>query len=281
MSKLYLTSSVHTHTTYCDGKNSPAQMAQAAYKQGIQTLGFSGHIYTPADTSYCMTPEQTTQYKQDIAQLQQEYAQRMDILCGIEYDSLAPFPSKGEYDYTIGSVHAIYGAENGTLYPVDLSTEVMQQCILQGFGGNTIKMLQEYYQQVVQVAQYKPTILGHFDLIVKTNRNGVLFDEQDKGYLNLALEALDACIEQGVCFEMNTGAIWRGWREEAYPDDRLLKRLAEKKAMLTITADSHQQESLLYGYDRCAQRAKYAGFKEIFVLTKEGFVPCNLQDIDL
>ena len=47
--------SVHTHSTFCDGKNTMAEMAAAACAAGVKHYGFSGHIHTPApsDISVC------------------------------------------------------------------------------------------------------------------------------------------------------------------------------------------------------------------------------------
>ncbi len=281
MSSLYRTSSVHTHTTWCDGKNTPAEMAAAALDCGLRTLGFSGHIYTPADTSYCMSPEGTEEYRRQALELRREYAGRLDILVGVEYDPLAGLTLPEGWDYVIGSVHALQGPENGKLYPVDLSTQALAACIQDGFGGDVWGMIRAYYSQVVQVAALRPTILGHFDLIVKTNRDGCLFDESSSVYRSIALEALDACLEQGVCLEMNTGGIWRGWRQEAYPDDFLLRRIAEKEGDVTITADAHETAALAFGYTRCAQRARQAGLDRVLVLQAGGFVPCGLEDLPL
>ena len=36
-----LSSSTHNHTTWCDGKNTPEEMAEAAWKLGFTDLGFS------------------------------------------------------------------------------------------------------------------------------------------------------------------------------------------------------------------------------------------------
>ena len=47
----------HTHTDFCDGQNTPEEMAEAAAKKGFTALGFSGHSYTDFATFYCMTPE--------------------------------------------------------------------------------------------------------------------------------------------------------------------------------------------------------------------------------
>ena len=33
----------HTHTTYCDGKSTPREMVEAAYRMGLTDFGISGH----------------------------------------------------------------------------------------------------------------------------------------------------------------------------------------------------------------------------------------------
>ncbi len=48
----------HTHTTYCDGKETAEQMVQAAIAKGFTRLGFSGHGFNdfrPEDQEvWCM-----------------------------------------------------------------------------------------------------------------------------------------------------------------------------------------------------------------------------------
>ena len=84
----YKKSSVHCHSTMCDGKNTLQEMASAACAQGLTTLGFSGHSYTQRDREYCMSPSRTAQYKATIAKLKAEYKGKVDILCGIVYSLL-------------------------------------------------------------------------------------------------------------------------------------------------------------------------------------------------
>ena len=68
----YKKSSVHCHSTMCDGKNTLQDMASAACAQGLTTLGFTGHSYTQRDREYCMSPSRTAQYKATIAKLKAE-----------------------------------------------------------------------------------------------------------------------------------------------------------------------------------------------------------------
>ena len=104
----YKKSSVHCHSTMCDGKNTLQEMASAACAQGLTTLGFTGHSYTQRDREYCMSPSRTAQYKATIAKLKTEYKGKVDILCGIEWDLLSEDKRTG-YDYWIGSAHHLYG----------------------------------------------------------------------------------------------------------------------------------------------------------------------------
>ena len=110
----YKKSSVHCHSTMCDGKNTLQEMASAACAQGLTTLGFTGHSYTQRDREYCMSPSRTAQYKATIAKLKTEYKGKVDILCGIEWDLLSEDKRTG-YDYWIGSAHHLYGKNTGQI----------------------------------------------------------------------------------------------------------------------------------------------------------------------
>ena len=81
----------HTHTTFCDGKSTAAEMVEAAYKMGMTDFGISGH----ADFSFCLAdfgmPDQVLkQYREELYRLREEYAGRMNLYTGIELDCLGP-----------------------------------------------------------------------------------------------------------------------------------------------------------------------------------------------
>ena len=60
----------HTHTTYCDGKETAEQMVQAAIAKGFTRLGFSGHGFNdfrPEDQEvWCMRPEDVPKYQTEV-----------------------------------------------------------------------------------------------------------------------------------------------------------------------------------------------------------------------
>ena len=59
----------HTHTTFCDGADSPESLVQEAMRLGCTEIGFSGHSHLPEDDS-SMTEQGTLDYVHEIHRLQ-------------------------------------------------------------------------------------------------------------------------------------------------------------------------------------------------------------------
>ena len=76
----------HTHSTWCDGKNTIAEVAQAAKEKGFSALGFSGHGYCPISREYCMTPEDEISYRQEVMEQREHYQGIMQIYLGLELE---------------------------------------------------------------------------------------------------------------------------------------------------------------------------------------------------
>ena len=263
----YLECTVHCHTNLCDGKNTPAEMAAAAAAQGIKVLGLSGHSHTPHDDSYCMTVENTARYREEIARLNEEYAGRLTVLCGLEWDQWSD-ENPADWDYTVGSAHYVTGP-SGVRHSVDHNLETLQAAF-DDFGGDGLAMAEMYFAAVADVAQQRPTVLGHFDLIKKLNGDGRFFDENHPRYRAAALAALEAAADKVQALEINTGGVARGYREEFYPAPFLLKRWKELGGKVIITADAHTAEGLLFAFEQAAEYAKACGFTEAVVLNAQG-----------
>ena len=192
----YRKSSVHCHSTLCDGKNTLQEMAGAACAQGLTTLGFSGHSYTKPDREYCMTPGRTALYRATIAKLKNEYRGKVDILCGIEWDLLSEGTPKG-FDYWIGSAHHLYGKNTGRYYEIDFRPEDLRDCIDNDFDGDPLAAVEAYFAEVEKIAAKKPDILGHIDLVKKLNADGSFFDEESPRYKAAGFTALTVLTVNG------------------------------------------------------------------------------------
>ena len=266
----YKKSSVHCHSTMCDGKNTLQDMASAACAQGLTTLGFTGHSYTQRDREYCMSPSRTAQYKATIAKLKAEYKGKVDILCGIEWDILSEDKRTG-YDYWIGSAHHLYGKNTGKYYEIDFRPQDLWDCINDDFDADPLAAVEAYFAEVEKVAALKPDILAHIDLIKKLNANGEFFDEESPRYKAAALKALQAAKANDCLLEVNTGSVYRGYRKDFYPGPWLLGEWQKMDGKVIITSDSHDINSLTFGFDEAAAAIKAAGFTSVQVLTGNGF----------
>ena len=199
----------HTHTTFCDGRDTPEQLVQEAIRLGCPALGFTGHSYAFYDAA-CMPKENIRPYQAEIRRLQSAYSGQIQILLGIE---------------------------------------------------------QEYYRLVGDL--YEKThcrVIAHFDLIEKFNEAGELFDRTHPRYRAAALAALNRLKSAPVLFEINTGAIARGYRTSPYPDPFLLRAMQDAGVKLMLNSDCHDRRFLLCGFDQYAHLVPPESFSPDYLL---------------
>ena len=261
--------SVHTHSTFCDGKQPLEEMIAAAYEAGVRYYGASSHSHTPTGWDIGETlAEDTAEYRAAVLAQRAAYEGRMEVLLGIELDSTSG-QLPGAFDYWIGSVHYLQGAD-GCYHPIDWDKPKLTACLNEAFGGDGLAMAAAYYREVAAMARRKPTILGHIDLITKLNGEGEFFDENHPRYRAAALEALRAVDPETTLLEINTGAMSRKHRTEPYPAPFLLEEWHRMGGRVIITGDVHHKDHMVYGYDQAAEAARAAGFTEAVVLTLDG-----------
>ena len=96
-----------------------------------------------------MSPRRTALYKATIAKLKAEYKGKVDILCGIEWDQFSDDKRVG-YDYWIGSVHYLHGANTGKYYEIDFRKQDLAACIADDFGGDGLAAAEAYFRSVAE-----------------------------------------------------------------------------------------------------------------------------------
>lgn len=257
----------HTHTTYCDGKSTPRQMVEAAYKMGFTDFGVSGH----ADFSFCdpgfgMTDSAFEEYKKELYALREEYVGKLNLYIGIELDCLGPIQKA---EYAIGSTHCVL--KNGEYISVDDTEAELIEAVERLWKGDWYAFVQDYFE--VEATVYDRTHcdwVGHFDLLTKFNEGYCHFDETDDRYLEPALAAMKKLNDQGLPFEINPGAISRGYRTEPYPARILLRELHSMGGRIMINSDSHSADTIGYQFDQMLKIASDCGFKRISLLAPGG-----------
>jgi histidinol-phosphatase (PHP family) len=79
-----------------------------------------------------------------------------------------------------------------------------------------------------------------------------------------------------VIFEINTGAMSRGYRSAPYPALWLLRAMEARDIPICITSDCHRADALLYAFDQAEELARSCGYRERMVLTRRGFQPVGI-----
>ena len=240
-------SNYHTHTRLCDGRDTPEELVQEALRLGCPELGFSGHAHMPFDDGCAMSREATETYIREIGALRERYRDRIRIRLGIEQDYYSDL-STAPYDYVIGSVH--YIVKDGVYLSVDESREKQIAAVRDHYAGDWYAFVEDYYALVGQV--YEKTgcrIVGHFDLVTKFNEDGALFDTGNPHYQEAARRAMEKLLEKPVLFEINTGAMARGYRRSPCPEEWLLRELERRGAGFILSSDCHDRRYLLYGLE--------------------------------
>lgn len=266
---------LHTHTTYCDGHDTPEEMILAATRKGFSSIGFSGHSYMHYAKGHSMSEQGTEDYKQEIRALKKKYDGVIDVFCGLEFDMYSEIDLSG-YDYLIGSVH--YFRIGDGYVGFDRSAEVVEGVINTYFGGDGMRYAKAYYESVAHLPEYGDIdILGHFDLITKHMEKRHFFDPASPEYLKAATEAIDALRGKIPLFEVNTGAIARGYRTTPYPTLPLLKEFRDHGYGAVISSDCHDTRMLDCAFDDATALLAAAGFTERYILTKRGFEAVPLR----
>ena len=268
---------LHTHSTFCDGKNSLEEMVLSAIEKKFDSIGFSGHSYMDIYAQFSMDEEKAAAYKAEIKRLQQIYGDKIKIYCGLEKDNYTEVSTEG-YDYLIGSVHCVRHGED--LVFIDWTLDRAMDAIRNVFGGDGLAYAKAYFDAVADLPNHGSfDILGHFDLVTKfIEQEPSMFDTTAPAYRAAAIEAAEALVGKVKYFEVNTGAISRGYRTAPYPEPFIIKEMKRLGFKAIISSDCHDKNFLDCAYEEAKELLKAAGFTEHYVLKDEGFVPIPLED---
>lgn len=268
---------LHVHTVYCDGENTPEELAGAAVKAGLGCLGFTPHWITPFDRSYCLADGAFERLAGEVAALRERYAGRLAIYLGVEADLYGePLPPGAEYG--IASCH--YLKAGGEYIPVDGSPEEFRGAVERLYGGDYYRASEDYYRAAAGLAGLEGCrVAGHFDLITKFNEGGALFSEDDPRYRRAALCSLDAALDAGMAVEVNTGALARGYRKTPYPAAFLLRRVAERGGRVVLSGDTHKASDLGAYWRPAAEYAAECGVRKVICPEAGGYIEVTPEQI--
>lgn len=266
-------SDFHTHTSFADGKRNVSEMVESAYRMGLEHYGLSEHLYSSRMDWGCKGTE-LDRYMAEVADCKKKYAGKMNILCGLEVEnndggSVLTESQKQNTDYYICSTHEL--EIQGHVFFVDNSAEELKSMVERFYSGDWFSLVRHYFREASSVRETLPySFFGHFDLITKFNQDDVLFRTDCDDFIQPALEAMERLLSYDIPFEINTGAISRGHRQEPYPSAFLLKELCCRGGRIIINSDAHHPDNICFRYDQASKLAYDCGFREKWILTASG-----------
>ena len=222
----------HTHTARCHhARGTEEEYVKCAIQSGLKILGFSDHTpYWFAGEYYSrmrMFRHQLEEYVQVVKDLQEKYADQIQILLGVECEY---YPSYFEetvnhlrlagVDYMIQGQHWIGDEENEPYCGSATDSET----VLRRFVDQTIEGMKTGLF----------TYLAHPDLLHYVG--------DDESYVYHMARLCKAAKELDVPLEINL----LGFRAERnYPDDRFWKLAGEAGCKVLLGCDAHTPEDLL------------------------------------
>lgn len=266
---------LHTHSLYCDGKDTIEEMVQEAISRNFDVLGFSGHGYCSIDT-YSMAFDEMEKYIYAVKQAKEKYKDQIAVYLGIEQDVMGKrFVKNDPFDYIIGSVHFVNVADQYFAVDMDKNTteKIVELC------KDFLTYAKVYYNEVKKLATMNEVdIVGHVDLLTKFNEDESFICFNDSDYLMLAKECIDELIQANKIFEVNTGAIARGYRKTPYPHKLLLEYINQKGGKIILNSDCHNRFKLDCNYKESLELIKECGFKTIMAFNGNGFIEKDLNE---
>ncbi len=266
---------LHTHSIFSDGENTLEEMALAAISKGFSSLGFSDHSAIDGCDDWCMPKEKYDEYFKECEKVKEKYSDKLEVFIGLEMDLLSE-KTDNKLDYAIGSCHHV--VKNGKRICIDNTAEELITGVNECFGGDVMSLCEEYYKEISKVAERDDiNIVGHFDIIKKfTETCPGIIDINDLRFIEAEDKAIKALVDANKIFEINTGAEASGKRSVPYPDERVLRKIAQNGGRIMLSSDCHYTKYLDFGFEDALKLAKDCGFESIYVLSKEGFVPVNI-----
>ncbi|MFM8740263.1 MAG: histidinol-phosphatase [Cytophagales bacterium] len=269
----------HTHTNFCDGKNSIAEMVQTAEQNSLVSLGFSSHAPVPFDCKWCMRSEQLTNYQHEIKQAKSPST--IEIYNGLEVDYIPNViaPTDFALDYSIGSIHFVDQFKDNVHWEIDGNHQIFLKGLDEIFNNNIQACITRYFELTREMLiKATPTVLGHLDKIKIQNLEGKFFNESDKWYQREIKETVRILQSVGTIVEVNTRGIYQKKSTTTYPSPWVIDLLIEKNIPLTISSDAHHYSDLTNQFEETQHWLSAKGLKKIHALVGGNWKPYNFSE---
>lgn len=243
----------HMHTPLCHhAQGEPSAYAAQALLMGLDEIGFSEHnpmIRADFDDWHmyydCLGEyiEKVEKARTDHPDLAIRMALEVDYLPGHE-DWIQSLAQEYPWDYFIGSVHYI-----SETWDIDNPKKMDQWK-----NADPWDIWSQYFERLTQAARSGLFhIIGHPDLPKKF----CFYPKKD--CTPLYTQFLDACVEAGIAFELNTAGLRKECRE-IYPCPEFLDLAYQRRIPITFGSDAHKPNEVGSDFNQAIELAKKTGY---------------------
>lgn len=270
---------MHVHTRWSSDSSVPVrEQIERAAALGMKQICITDHQdfdapkFPPDYFTFLIDDkgddETVKKYVDDILEIKEEYAGRIEVLAGIELgiqphltEKLNAFADRFPFDFIIGSTHTFCGmdAEDKRHYEnVDVEEAVRQY----------------FMDELVNVRGFKKfDVAGHMDFVLRYGPGAAETFTYGK-YADVIDEILKELIQSGRGIECNTSKFKA--KNMINPDREIIRRYAELGGeIITFGSDSHVSERLGEGFKEAGEIVRECGLKyyAVFRQHKPEFYP--------
>lgn len=253
----------HMHTSFSIDSEAPMEdMINSAISKGMSEIAITDHV--DFDEKYYPLPDYT-EYIDFFNNLQYKYRDKIKLTFGVEIglenkwsDKINPFADKYDFDFIIGSSHAVQ--------TLDLYFDQKEY-----FKNKSKKEAYTiYFEELLKNIDSCPrfNVYGHMDFV---SRYGMYEDNSLEygDYSDLIDMCLKSLIGKNKGIEVNTSGFRYGING-TYPSFTILKRYKELGGeIITAGSDSHKVSDVADHIDYAYSLIKETGFKYISVFRKQ------------
>jgi histidinol-phosphatase (PHP family) len=271
----------HTHTNYCDGKASIAEVVASAISQNVVSLGFSSHAPIPIDCKWCMKKSSLENYLGELEN-QKTIGSGLPIYSSLEIDYIpgiiSPKDFESKLDYTIGSVHYVDFFEDGRGWEIDGTHAFFLEGYDAIFKKDIKAVMIRYFELLREMAtDFCPTIIGHMDRIKIQNIGEAFYKESDQWYQDQIKQTLSAIQKSGAIVEVNTRGLYQKRSLTTYPSPWILELILKRGIPITLSSDAHHPSDLVNQFPEVAASLRSIGFEKIKVLDRGDWIDASFD----
>lgn len=258
----------HLHSEFStDSKEKLENIVARAIELGLDEIVITDHMdYADTEEEDCFVFN-IDDYLKTLKELRKKYKDKIKIKIGMElglqpqlYKRFEHILKSDEYDFLIGSSHAVDGIDSGF-------SELYKRF------NNKDELHRRYFEIILENLEIFNGIntYGHLDYIRRYG--GAFFPDHKEVDLELHKDLIDKIlkklIEKGIGLEVNTSGL-RYKVGDFHPCTDILKRYKELGGkIITIGSDAHKAEDVAKDIEKAKEHLKSLGFMHYCTFTKK------------